>query len=86
MKFLFRLCVAFSVLTGIMPAPTASASPTMLAAAASKTYVAQKGDTLMSIAQKFYGDASKWRLIASANNLTSMSVQPGQVLVIPAIQ
>lgn len=37
------------------------------AAAPSNTYTIKAGDTLWSIAQKFYGDGSKWKLIYDAN-------------------
>ncbi|MGE4302079.1 MAG: LysM peptidoglycan-binding domain-containing protein [Victivallaceae bacterium] len=50
-------------------------------------YVVQKGDMLGSIAQKFYGRASQWTVIAKANQATlkgSSTVRPGMKLVIPA--
>lgn len=34
-----------------------------------QTYMVKRGDTLQSIAAKFYGDASKWHRIADANNI-----------------
>lgn len=34
-----------------------------------KIYRVKKGDTLSKIAKKFYGEASKWKLIADANNI-----------------
>lgn len=42
------------------------------------------GDTLAWIAYKMYGDSNKWRLIATANRLTTLRrLEPGSVLVIP---
>jgi nucleoid-associated protein YgaU len=48
-------------------------------------YTVLPGDTLFTIAQKFYGDGNKWQKIAAANgNLAPESLQPGQYLTIPA--
>lgn len=44
--------------------PSPAASP---AASAGQMYTVEAGDTLASIAQKFYGDASRWRRIYDAN-------------------
>jgi nucleoid-associated protein YgaU len=44
------------------------------------------GDTLTSIAQKYYGDASKWEKVFDANRDTlpsSNALQVGQKLKIP---
>lgn len=47
-----------------------------------RTYEVQSGDTLTSIAQRFYGDSTKFSLIADANDLDGQLVV-GQELVIP---
>lgn len=50
------------------------------------TWVVQSGDSLSSIARKFYGNESKWKTIYDANrNSISNSnlIYPGQVLKIP---
>lgn len=52
-------------------------------------YIVQKGDTLESIAGKFYGDSSKWRPIFSANKppMTDPSdLKVGQELKIPSLK
>lgn len=49
------------------------------------TYTVQKGDSLWSIAQKFYGSGTKWKVIYDYNNLTSEYIELGQVLKIPRI-
>lgn len=50
-----------------------------------KSYVAKKGETLKEIAKKFYGDASKWKVIATANKIRDPnSVKAGQTLRVPA--
>jgi nucleoid-associated protein YgaU len=55
------------------------------APAGSTTYTVRDGDTLNSIARKFYGDERKYTLIAKANNLTRGKViVVGQKLIIPA--
>lgn len=49
-----------------------------------KTYTVAAGDTLGLIAKKFYGDSSKYPLIVRANNLRSLTLRVGTVLIIPA--
>jgi hypothetical protein len=53
--------------------------------AASQTYVVKPGDTLWSIAQRFYGDPFKWRVIYDANHEISNPniIYLGQQLTIP---
>lgn len=51
-----------------------------------QTYVAVKGDTLLTISQRFYGDTDDHHvaLIAAASGVHSPDdVQPGQIIVIP---
>ena len=50
-----------------------------------KTYKVGRGEGLMAIAQRVYGDGSKWQLIASANGIKppKYTIQQGQVLFIP---
>lgn len=50
-------------------------------------YVVRRGDTLSAIAQRFYGSASRWRVIARANNLKDPKrLRVGMELVIPQEQ
>lgn len=59
---------------------------TSYAAAASQQYVVQNGDTLASIAQKFYGDYNDWVRIFLANKsvvANPNSIYPGERLRIP---
>jgi nucleoid-associated protein YgaU len=56
------------------------------AAAQPRTYVVQAGDTLSKIAQKLYGDASKWKEILQANKDTIPNpdlIKVGQEIKIP---
>lgn len=47
-------------------------------------YTVKRGDTLGKIARKFYGDARKFPLIVSANDITNPNrLKVGQVLIIP---
>jgi hypothetical protein len=47
----------------------------------------QPGETLDRISARYYGDSTRWRLVASANGLEDpLAVQPGQVLSIPRIE
>jgi nucleoid-associated protein YgaU len=49
-----------------------------------KTYVVQEGDSLSSIAEKFYGDLYKWPKLMEANRLSNPDIiEVGMVLVIP---
>jgi len=53
--------------------------------APSRTWTVRKGDGIQAIAEKVYGDRSKWRDIVAANpKITDPNVlTPGQVLVLP---
>jgi len=64
---------------------TASSAP-MLTDTTLQTYTVAKGDSLSKIAKKFYGNASKWKVIFEANGdqLSNPDlIKPGQVLKIP---
>ncbi len=51
-----------------------------------REYVIQSGDSLAAIAQDVYGDPTKWRDIARANDLTEpYSLTVGESLRIPAV-
>ena len=66
------------------PAPEASAAPTTTVGGQGTSYVVQSGDTLHSIATKFYGDSSLADFIAESNNLPHASqLQVDQKLTIP---
>ena len=61
-------------------APQASEEPV----GEGQTYTVQPNDTLTTIAQKFYGEQSKYDLIVDANNLSDDTpLRVGQELVIP---
>ncbi len=67
----------------IVSLPTAVPSP---APQQERTHVVASGDTLTGIAQKYYGDASKWSKVFEANRdvlPSSNSLQIGQKLKIP---
>jgi len=51
-----------------------------------RTYTVQKGDNLFRIAQRFYGDGSRWKDIQAANPDTAgdeRALRPGALLTIP---
>tara|TARA_R110000824_G_scaffold329316_1_gene516147 strand:- start:974 stop:1237 length:264 start_codon:yes stop_codon:yes gene_type:complete len=48
-------------------------------------FIAQSGDRLDNLAQRFYKDASLWWYIARANNLKTMNVPAGTSLRIPIL-
>lgn len=60
------------------PKPPAETTPSQT------TYTVKSGDTLSGIAGKFYGDSSKWTVIAQANGIKDPTkLKVGQVLQIP---
>lgn len=49
-----------------------------------RTYTVESGDTLWAISERFYGDGSKYQIIADASGISNPDlIQPGQVLTIP---
>lgn len=63
-----------------------SSSKTVSKSTSKKTYSIKKGDTLWSIAVKFYGDGNKYPKIAKENNISSSqytSLPIGKKLIIP---
>ena len=53
-------------------------------APAARTYTVESGDTLWAISERFYGDGSKYQVIADASGISNPDlIQPGQVLTIP---
>lgn len=47
----------------------------------------QPGETLDRISARYYGDATKWRVLATANGLEDpLAVRPGAVLSIPRVE
>lgn len=69
-----------------MPGTQTVATPVPPAPAALRTHVVQKGDTLYSLAIRFYGSRSAWAKIFEANRGTLSNkdqLKVGQQLVIP---
>lgn len=51
---------------------------------APRTYTAVSGDTLWAISERFYGDGSKYQVIADASGVSNPDlIHPAQVLTIP---
>ncbi|MGB6206267.1 LysM peptidoglycan-binding domain-containing protein [Mycobacterium sp.] len=60
------------------PAPEPEPEP------APRTYTVESGDTLWAIAERFYGDGSKYQIIADASGISNPDlIHPGEVLTIP---
>ncbi|MEE3064630.1 MAG: LysM peptidoglycan-binding domain-containing protein [Actinomycetota bacterium] len=60
------------------PAPHAAPEP------APRTYTVVSGDTMWAIAERYYGDGSKYQVIADASGVADPDLlHPGQVLTIP---
>ncbi len=67
------------------PAPAApEAEPAPAPEPAARTYTVVPGDTLWGIAERFYGDGTRYQQIADASGVANPDlIQPGQVLTIP---
>ncbi len=70
------------------PAPEAAPAPPPPppppAPPAPRTYTVVSGDTLWAIAERFYGDGSRYQAIADASGIPNPDlIRPGQVLTIP---
>ena len=60
------------------PAPAAPST------AGERTHTVKKGETLWTIAQEYYGDSSKWKLIQKANDIKNPDkLEIGQVIKVP---
>jgi nucleoid-associated protein YgaU len=68
-----------------IPLPILGQNPTSGALEAHRVHRVSSGDTLQSMAWREYGDATKWRTIAEANDIDDpMRLTIGQELLIPA--
>jgi nucleoid-associated protein YgaU len=64
--------------------PISEAAPEPPPEPAARTYTVVSGDSLWAIAERFYGDGSKYQVIADASGVPDPDlIQPGQVLTIP---
>ena len=75
-----------SASTGKVAKPRNAAMPTATPAAGGQTYTVKAGDTLYTLAKRFYGDGKLWTKIADANKdkIKDVSHVPvGTVLTIP---
>lgn len=73
--------IANPVIEDDSPAPAPAPAP---AASSKATYTVVRGDCLWRIAQRYYGDGSKYPRIAQANGIRNPNlIFPGQVLTIP---
>jgi len=71
----------------LKPAPDRTAAPAPAAEKPSRIHVVQTGDSLETIAKKYYGDPTKWTRIYAANNAKLSGGRPlktGMELEIPA--
>ena len=65
-------------------AEEAAAHPEPAPEPAARTYTVESGDTLWAIAERFYGDGSKYQIIADASGISNPDlIHPGEVLTIP---
>ncbi len=65
-------------------APIQPVAPPPPPPAAPKVHVVARGDTIWSIALRYYGDGQRWRDIAAANgNIDPKKLAIGQRLIVP---
>lgn len=79
--------------SAVRPEPTACPGPALSAwlkkgaakprQAGKRVHVVEHGETLWSLALRFYGDGARWQQIARANDLDGTDLAPGDRLVIP---
>src|SRR6516225_8499422 len=68
----------------VVEEPVAEAAKEPAAEPEVRTYTVESGDSLWAIAERFYGDGSKYQVIADASGIPNPDlIQPGQVLTIP---
>jgi LysM repeat protein len=73
-----------STLTPAPSSPTPTLTRSLTPDPKSRTYVVENGDTLWTIAQKIYGNGSKYTLIQRANGLGDRTkLQTGMILIVP---
>ena len=66
------------------PEPAPAPPPPPPAEPVARTYTVVSGDTLWAISERFYGDGSKYQVIADASGVSNPDlIHPGQVLTIP---
>jgi len=76
--------VGGAVLARVDVAPSIPVSVPVIGVSDEKTYTVKLGDSLYSIAQKFYNDGSKWQTISVKNNISNPKrLLVGKVLIIP---
>jgi nucleoid-associated protein YgaU len=66
------------------PAAAAAPPPPPPPPPSARTYTVVSGDTLWAISERFYGDGSKYQVVADASGVSNPDlIYPGQVLTIP---
>lgn len=76
----------FAAAAAVSLPTVAAATPVSVPASSERIHVVASGDTLSSMAKKYYGDASKWQKILDANKdvlKSAESLQVAQKLKIP---
>jgi LysM repeat protein len=84
--YVFSTPVFIPIFPDDTPTPRGTPARPGVPPAGQTTYTIQSGDSPWTIAQKVYGDGSKYRFIMDANGLTDQTkLRVGQVLVIPTL-
>ncbi len=85
-RFLLGVPVRAEVTVSLEEVPLSipGTNPTSGGIMTRKSHTVVEGDTLASIAWAEFGDATKWRALAEANDIDDpMRLTPGQVLLVP---
>lgn len=81
-----RATLTVSFKQTVDPTQREATNPTSGGVGGERVWRVNDGDTLAWIAYKEYGDATKWRPIADANNLTRVRrLTPGTMLMVPHV-
>jgi nucleoid-associated protein YgaU len=52
-----------------------------------RTHRVQPGETLDRITARYYGDSTKWRLLAVANGIEDpLALRPGSLITVPRLE
>ncbi|CAN5613356.1 LysM peptidoglycan-binding domain-containing protein [soil metagenome] len=82
-----RANVSLSLLQYKDPASHPAQNPTSGTPKPGRVHRVQPGETLDRISARYYGDSTRWRLLASANGLEDpLALRPGALLDIPRLE
>ena len=82
-----RANVSLSLTQYTSDKPTKPQNPTSGTPHPDRTHRVQPGETLDRISARYYGDSTRWRMLASANGLEDpLALRPGALIDIPRLE